>query len=872
LLEGTQDLPASSPSTTTRARGFAATRGTDIAVLTRLAGLALQLGLVLLIAWEYQVENRTFYDILVIACAGFVVNATLPRTWRMPFFVSLSFAGIVWVFGALQGGMLIGAGLSLIGICHLPLRWPLRIGLLLAAGALLAAARADVLPGPIHPMVWPILGSMFMFRLALYVYALRHEKQAPDVSTALAYFFMLPNIAFPLFPVVDYTTFARQHYDRDAVGIYETGVHWIVRGLLQLLLYRYVYVTMSLDPSRLADLGDLVGFLLGTFLLYLRVSGSFHVIIGLLHLFGFRLPETHHLYFLAPSFTDFWRRINIYWKDFMMKLVYYPSFFRFRRRGNTTAMIAATIIVFFATWILHSYQWFWLRGGFPLAAQDGLFWGVLGALVVINALREMRRARSRPQAARRWSLSLGLRTVGTFTVICVLWSLWSAESLVEWLLMWRVAVRGDGGDLLLLASLIAGGITVSGYGWGAWGIARDVERRPFYLNPAVRATGLLLLLYALAQTQFYSRAAPGLAASVASLQVPVLNTRDAELQHRGYYEKLDNPGRMSAQLWSVIGAQPPDWQGPAEIGLLRTHQDFLARDLHPDMRTTLNGVPLSTNSWGMRDREYALVKPAGTVRIAVLGQSHVLGTFVGDDETFANVLEDRLNRDYPARVEILNFAVTNHSLLQELALLETRVLDFDPDIVIVTIPSQGRYRTAEHLVQVLDAGIDIPYAELRGIARSAGLLADMKTGVPLPFAAARRLAATAGIDTRMPYNEALARARDLSPAITAWALQRIVDVTTERDIRPVLLALDNVMDPPPAEIPEIGMARQAGFVVFDLLDVYQNEAHELLRVAPWDKHPNAHGHRLIADRLHDELRTHRQLLRLDFLSDDIPER
>ena len=76
-------------------------------------------------------------------------------------------------------------------------------------------------------------------------------------------------------------------------------------------------------------------FLLATFLLYLRVSGQFHLIVGVLHLFGFRLPETHHLYFLASSFTDFWRRINIYWKDFMMKLVYYPSFFRLQRLGTT---------------------------------------------------------------------------------------------------------------------------------------------------------------------------------------------------------------------------------------------------------------------------------------------------------------------------------------------------------------------------------------------------------------------------------------------------------------------------------------------------------------------------------------------------------
>jgi D-alanyl-lipoteichoic acid acyltransferase DltB (MBOAT superfamily)/lysophospholipase L1-like esterase len=827
-------------------------------------GLSVQLGLVLLIAWEFQLENRTFFAVLVLASGGSLVSAALPLAWRLPFFVGLSLAGIFWSFGVAQGGLLVGTGLALIGICHLPVRWSIRIALLLAAGALLATARARVVPGPISPLVWPILGSMFMFRLALYVYALRYEKLQVSATTALAYFFMLPNIAFPLFPVVDYTTFARTHYDQDAFRIYETGVRWIVRGLLQLLLYRYVYVTMSLDPASLTGLGNLLGLVIGTFLLYLRVSGSFHLVIGLLHLFGFRLPETHHLYVLAPSFTDFWRRINIYWKDFMMKLVYYPSFFRLRGRGTPVAVVGATIVVFFVTWILHSYQWFWLRGGFPLTAQDGLFWGVLGVLVVINAQRELKRGRGRAEGKQRWSLGLGLRTVGTFSVICVLWSLWSAESVVEWLFMWRFALRADLADLALLAALLAGGVALSGYGWGSWGIARGRPARPpFLLQPAVRATVLLLLVHGLAQTELYAGAAPGLAGTMASLRTPVLNARDEELQHRGYYEKLDNPGRMSAQLWNTVGVQPQDWQGPVEIGLLRSHASFLGSDLHPNLRTTLNGVPLTTNAWGMRDREYPREKPPGTVRIALLGQSHVLGTFVADDETFENVLEDRLNREQVTRrYQILNFAVTNHSLLQELALLEDRVLDFEPDIVIVTIPSQGRFRSAEHLVRTLDAHVALPYDDLRPLLERGGLLADMQTGIPLPFTALRSLAAVVGLDTRMPFNEALARARDISPDLTEWALRRIAAAVTERGARPVLLGLTNVMDPPRGEIPDLAMARAAGFLVLDLFDVYQQEPHELLQIAPWDRHPNPRGHQVIADRLYHELQRHRVRLGL----------
>jgi len=36
--------------------------------------------------------------------------------------------------------------------------------------------------------IWPILGSMFMFRLILYFYELRHDKTPASVTQTLSYF------------------------------------------------------------------------------------------------------------------------------------------------------------------------------------------------------------------------------------------------------------------------------------------------------------------------------------------------------------------------------------------------------------------------------------------------------------------------------------------------------------------------------------------------------------------------------------------------------------------------------------------------------------------------------------------------------------
>ena len=188
-----------------------------------------------------------------------------------------------------------GLGLALIAICHLPVSWTARIVLLLGSGTVLALLRSGRIEAPFSGAIWPILGSMFMFRLIAYVYDLRHEKVKPNLWRTLSYFFLLPNVCFPLFPVVGYKTFRRTYYDGaydgEETAIYQNGVRWMLRGVVHLLLYRLVYHHLSLTPLEVDNGGELARFVLSNYALYLRISGQFHFIVGLLQLFGFNLPE-----------------------------------------------------------------------------------------------------------------------------------------------------------------------------------------------------------------------------------------------------------------------------------------------------------------------------------------------------------------------------------------------------------------------------------------------------------------------------------------------------------------------------------------------------------------------------------------------------
>src|SRR5438093_468263 len=84
----------------------------------------------------------------------------------------------------------------------------------------------------------------------------------------------------------------------DALRLYQTGVKWMLRGLVHLTLYKAVYFIAVIEPGDAVNGLGAARYMISTFLLYLKISGLFHLIVGLLHMYGFGLAETHHVYLL----------------------------------------------------------------------------------------------------------------------------------------------------------------------------------------------------------------------------------------------------------------------------------------------------------------------------------------------------------------------------------------------------------------------------------------------------------------------------------------------------------------------------------------------------------------------------------------------
>lgn len=111
-----------------------------------------------------------------------------------------------------------------------------------------------------------------------------------------------------------------------------------------------------------------------------------------------------------------------------------------------------------------------------------------------------------------------------------------------------------------------------------------------------------------------------------------------------------------------------------------------ARSSRPRVWDKKQSVTYSINALGLRDREgITTEKPPGARRVVFLGDSVTFGLEVDLEETLVKQVERLLQDTGPADgpVECLNLGGSGYSPLQEVALLESKGLGLDPDLVVV---------------------------------------------------------------------------------------------------------------------------------------------------------------------------------------------
>lgn len=794
---------------------------------TGFASIVLQLLLLGTVIHLFRIEDGGGLDkIFPLIIGGFVMNAVLPRTIRPVVPVLLFLLVAMYLLGWLMGSVLIGivALVYLISIAPVPLLIRTSVIILILGGC--AVLNAGIFSLGKVDLLMPIVGSIFMFRIILYLYELKNGTVKDPGIHGFSYFAMFPNLLFLLFPIVDFKTYVRSYYARKDLQIYRTGVKFIFWGVLHILAHRYVYHNWVPLKVHIDDVQSLSQFLITAYLVVLHLSGIFHIAVGTMCLFGYDLPRVFTNYFLISTFRDIWRRINSYWRDFIMKVFYTPIFLKAKRFGQLKAIFICTLFMFFITWILHNYQFFWLTGKVHFRASDILYWMILGTFITADIYLSVTGKKSKLKitgfsSALKWATYV----VGIFLFMSFMWSFWTMDRLTEWAFVLQNSVSNSSvSDILLVVGIIAGLIVLTALIRLIW-----TDRKWGVTIPAVVRVVSLSAFIGIFYASTEGMMPSNIAASVSSLYDPGKNDPDRFELEQGYYEEILFNGFGTSEPFKF--SERPHDMNELRNGLTHLVDNLLIRDLVPDTSGVFRNTEFSTNSFGMRDKEYALEVPEGTDRIALVGGSYEMGSGVSQGMNFESLLEDEWNSKEESPLEILNFSGGGFQLIQSVYLIETRAIDFSPDHIILAVHTEDDYRMVASIARIIYKDQDLRYEYLKELVEELGLTGAMSK-------------------TELMYK--LYPKVDL---IRAWAYGYIAALCEENGIGLSLLylpATEDELDPDERER-IFTLARSNGMNIIDLSSVYDGVEMDDIMVSQWDSHPNEDGHRIIADLIYPEL-------------------
>jgi len=246
-------------------------------------------------------------------------------------------------------------------------------------------------------------------------------------------------------------------------------------------------------------------------------------------------------------------------------------------------------------------------------------------------------------------------------------------------------------------------------------------------------------------------------------------------------------------------------------------------------------------------------KKQSEYRIAIVGDSETFGEGVPNtQDTFAQVLEDTLNRQQSAlKVTVFNYGASAYSVKQMAAMLDYRMLEVQPDLVVMAIiPSDfdlSRTPTVDRTGHLIDKGLipflppDTTFRHILRPIRLSYLIRDI--GYEWFF-------------RRPDINDGLARGK-LPDSYTF--LQRFKDTATTHSLPYLIVLLPAKREGVWTHV--MKHLRGDGLTYVDLSFLRREFTLEQYRASRFDGHPSAAVHRRIGEVLadyilHSTLTTH----------------
>lgn len=291
---------------------------------------------------------------------------------------------------------------------------------------------------------------------------------------------------------------------------------------------------------------------------------------------------------------------------------------------------------------------------------------------------------------------------------------------------------------------------------------------------------------------------------------------------------------------------PPEWRGlPRLSGLIDVSRK--------NVKGIFNGALFQTNSAGFRGPERRERKLPGLFRIALIGDSVVMGSGVVYEDTYASLLEQSFDSGgvLPKRkIQILNLGRAGFNTEGAVVRLQKLGLRYDPDLIV--------YGFTLNDIEGKD------YRRSRNPRFSNPLYFDDSRSYLMRYVAPRWMYLRAWMGSpRGSYRFELDDNYYRNPP--AWkqvtrALDRLERIAAERGVcvvllmhtRLVALRFAHPFESHYATIAEAG--RERGFHVIESLPYFAGLDGRSLWARHWDPHPSPEGHRLLYEALADGLR------------------
>ncbi len=328
------------------------------------------------------------------------------------------------------------------------------------------------------------------------------------------------------------------------------------------------------------------------------------------------------------------------------------------------------------------------------------------------------------------------------------------------------------------------------------------------------------------------------------------------------------------------------WNPPlAQPSLEQIHRvsDIYDWELLPGAKGVgLQGEIIQVNTMGFRDAERQTAKPPNVQRIAVLGDSFTFGMAVNLGDTYVKQVEQILAARHP-RVETLNFGVIGYGMWQYLELLDRKIFDYDPDLVVLglflddivlSVPPYTKkkawkpHNPFEHIVTDKHKS---SVSRLWNFVRNFNELLEAK------FRYKRGHMYLRGIKERKQeigpanpehdyYKAQIGGLDEQAYVEFRGAMRRLAEMTRVYKIPVIVLYIPDASqlhEDPRQHINRFmkDAARDANIMFIDLTPVFEQvEDPRTLYLFPLDAHTSPEGHRLIAKVLAQEIEK-RKLLR-----------